>query len=560
MNLSKKKNLVLLVGILLIVLLAITPTVNAQEEKQARECSVDTDCKENEVCKVGVCTELVCREGYKAIEHKCIEIPAAEPEPREERAARVEKPAKEKPWKEEAVVIAPGKRGRCFRNAYWQCYDGYEAKEGGRTSCKSSDVWKKYAEEACRGRCSERTGKCGVNSFSIYTDCRCGWEAEVSGEEKRVKEVILPYERREALEEEKEVEEKEVEEKIEEEMEEKITSLEERPHLLNRLWSKIKLMQERIERQAKRISVLEKRLARLEALFLPTVTEPEPVKKPVEERREGKLVVTVFDKNKRPVEGARVTVTAVSPEVFAKKVLFAEKTNSQGKVTFKLPTGRYLVRAEALRRVKGLPKLQYFNSGRVPTSVVAGKITEETLILQAMKEREEAIIQKGKAGIPTVPAREARIIQRGRAGKAGIIIQNGLPVEGEIKIQTAKAGIIIQNGRDFLARHLMKERNWNREQALEHLKKLRNAKVKITVENEIEVEYEQPNETPILNWIIPTRTLREEISQEVIEEFTGGAEEAGIIIQGGEPVEIQEGPVGTPPEGLVGESNPQPSP
>lgn len=41
-----------------------------------------------------------------------------------------------------------------FRNMYAQCYDGYEEKQGGPTSCKTSDVWQTYAKQVCENRCS----------------------------------------------------------------------------------------------------------------------------------------------------------------------------------------------------------------------------------------------------------------------------------------------------------------------------------------------------------------------------------------------------------------------
>jgi hypothetical protein len=60
-----------------------------------------------------------------------------------------------------------------YRNAYWQCYDGYEEKSGGETSCKPAEVWKHYAEESCikQAHCSNETGKCGVNTFKVYNEC-----------------------------------------------------------------------------------------------------------------------------------------------------------------------------------------------------------------------------------------------------------------------------------------------------------------------------------------------------------------------------------------------------
>ena len=40
-----------------------------------------------------------------------------------------------------------------FKNVYFQCYDGYEEKQGGKSSCKSSEVWQKYAESVCTSHC-----------------------------------------------------------------------------------------------------------------------------------------------------------------------------------------------------------------------------------------------------------------------------------------------------------------------------------------------------------------------------------------------------------------------
>ena len=40
------------------------------------------------------------------------------------------------------------------RNAYWQCYDGYSEDQGDSTSCKSNEVWRKYADESCSKRCN----------------------------------------------------------------------------------------------------------------------------------------------------------------------------------------------------------------------------------------------------------------------------------------------------------------------------------------------------------------------------------------------------------------------
>ena len=56
--------------------------------------------------------------------------------------------------------------------AKWECYDGTPSGEqGGPTSCKPAELWKKYAEDFCMGRCSLATRKCGVNSFAVSWDC-----------------------------------------------------------------------------------------------------------------------------------------------------------------------------------------------------------------------------------------------------------------------------------------------------------------------------------------------------------------------------------------------------
>ncbi|MFH1248912.1 MAG: hypothetical protein V1660_02065 [archaeon] len=58
-----------------------------------------------------------------------------------------------------------------YRNAYWQCYDGYEEYSGSESSCKPPEVWKNYAGEACKEHCSNETKKCGVNTFRVYNEC-----------------------------------------------------------------------------------------------------------------------------------------------------------------------------------------------------------------------------------------------------------------------------------------------------------------------------------------------------------------------------------------------------
>ncbi|HLD37452.1 MAG TPA: hypothetical protein VJA86_02605, partial [Candidatus Nanoarchaeia archaeon] len=85
--------------------------------------------------------------------------------------------------------VPPEETAIGFRNAYWQCYDGTEDKQGGETSCKPSEIWQKYAQEACNKRCitvqpdKEKClagqncagyTKCGANSFAVYNECSLG--------------------------------------------------------------------------------------------------------------------------------------------------------------------------------------------------------------------------------------------------------------------------------------------------------------------------------------------------------------------------------------------------
>jgi hypothetical protein len=58
-----------------------------------------------------------------------------------------------------------------FTNVYFKCYDGYESKSTDREACKSADYWQKFAANSCDAHCDEKSGKCGVNSFSIGNEC-----------------------------------------------------------------------------------------------------------------------------------------------------------------------------------------------------------------------------------------------------------------------------------------------------------------------------------------------------------------------------------------------------
>lgn len=57
-----------------------------------------------------------------------------------------------------------------YRYMTYKCYDGYGRREGGPTSCKPSDVWRKYAEGYCSGRsnCPVPSKSPIPTSISIY--------------------------------------------------------------------------------------------------------------------------------------------------------------------------------------------------------------------------------------------------------------------------------------------------------------------------------------------------------------------------------------------------------
>ncbi|MDP2750116.1 MAG: hypothetical protein Q8O89_04765 [Nanoarchaeota archaeon] len=60
---------------------------------------------------------------------------------------------------------------RGFRYAKWECYDGKKETQGSESSCKPSELWQKYAQEACAGHCYADNSKCGVNSYSVGIEC-----------------------------------------------------------------------------------------------------------------------------------------------------------------------------------------------------------------------------------------------------------------------------------------------------------------------------------------------------------------------------------------------------
>ncbi len=68
-----------------------------------------------------------------------------------------------------------------YRNSYWQCYDGTESYEGSESSCKSSEIWNRYANDFCKEKCNYETGKCGVNTFKVYNECGGSIEKPLCG-------------------------------------------------------------------------------------------------------------------------------------------------------------------------------------------------------------------------------------------------------------------------------------------------------------------------------------------------------------------------------------------
>ena len=69
------------------------------------------------------------------------------------------------------ITTIKGTDASQFRFSSWTCYNGEKQDNGGSSSCKSTDMWRKYAEDFCAQKCSPETGKCGVNSFSNSEPC-----------------------------------------------------------------------------------------------------------------------------------------------------------------------------------------------------------------------------------------------------------------------------------------------------------------------------------------------------------------------------------------------------
>lgn len=73
-------------------------------------------------------------------------------------------------------------KGKGFRYAYLQCYDGLEQKIPAPMSapCQSSEFWQRIAADFCKNHCYADQSKCGVNSFSVSQECYIDTEEIVS--------------------------------------------------------------------------------------------------------------------------------------------------------------------------------------------------------------------------------------------------------------------------------------------------------------------------------------------------------------------------------------------
>jgi len=59
-----------------------------------------------------------------------------------------------------------------YRFSKWECYDGTYQTNLDDTSCKSAEVWKRYAKDFCEDKCDEITGACGVRGFGVDNQCK----------------------------------------------------------------------------------------------------------------------------------------------------------------------------------------------------------------------------------------------------------------------------------------------------------------------------------------------------------------------------------------------------
>ena len=67
-----------------------------------------------------------------------------------------------------------------FRYASWRCYNGEFEDKGEESSCKPSELWRYYAEDFCKNKCSMDGSKCGLNYFDVREPC--GDESDISFE------------------------------------------------------------------------------------------------------------------------------------------------------------------------------------------------------------------------------------------------------------------------------------------------------------------------------------------------------------------------------------------
>lgn len=473
-------------------------------ERDSQEFGDRTSCKTTETWKIHA--ERHCRDACEGTEGRCgVEV------------FNVTAPCRLDATIE-APTIAVDTPAGCYRGAKWKCVGDVEESGGDETSCKPVRVWKRYAVDSCGG---ER----GLVSFYTYDPCSCAEESII-------------------------IEEETVDTEIEEEMtEEAITSLDEHPRLLGKFWNKIKLMQKRLDKQAKRLNELEKRIRRLEAMIFSVTEEEEET--PREEREMdvfGELAVKVVDFEGEPASGAEVTVAPVAPG--QAREFYRELTNGEGLAYFKLPYGKYLVRGEYSR--EGI----YLHSGRNPI---------------VMDEQEEGISVRlnPMGGTTTIATARAAIdsVRTTDEGRAEAEVDGIKVVAPNLRVKnqrlfwargTGEQERQVENPKRVIIKYLMEKRGWTEAQALEHLEKLRNTRVEIA-EDGVTVEYERPNETPILNWIIPKEKIREKLSQAMAQELVGESNPQPAPSPGEEVGESNPQPAPSPGD-LVGESNPQPAP
>lgn len=60
-------------------------------------------------------------------------------------------------------------KAKLHKSAKWECYDGTVGESW--ETCKPVEDFQARAKEACDGKCSAATNKCGVNSFYVYGEC-----------------------------------------------------------------------------------------------------------------------------------------------------------------------------------------------------------------------------------------------------------------------------------------------------------------------------------------------------------------------------------------------------